>query len=855
MSFALASYIQMDARIFFFALCLYSAMFSSAFSKPVLNPDDPIGFFTTVADKMLQNTFNFGVSNIPVYSNGVFAYTPSVHRLLQLSANIYEASTTNYYPTVFRPIFEMDNLGNIFIIGYTNLISAAGSNSVSGLGDPQLASPYDIASLSNFPNCAPIADFNGLVNVYGVPWIIGAKKGLPNFNEFSMQDVVKVTRKLQVTRPSTNSLPTATNQMYVVSITNSMGVEFWNSYSNSYSNQVQVVVNDNLAVRIMLTNGTVLFSDGQSLGQNYLLCQQTNLSGWPANSFLIPFGTNFTILPDSAYSFSSSQFYYLGGNPTYQATTPTFAPLPQILLQVTNYLQAFILENNHVIDYVHFAGPGSTRNLTSEFQNTNTTAGGGGTAPYYTNLIWSTALDNSGLSLGVLTQIGISAGTIGLNTIFWKDPNAHAEIDGFRHFLNPQNASIYGTQNNFMYSTNLAVQVPYTPSAITYEYDTFQANDPLVHYLKSDLNYFGHEPADPNSLLQTGVHAQDLSAANFSQLPNLGKLNARYLPWGKTFSIGETDEYGVKISAANINQNAYDLSFKDPLMTGSDNWDFPIKGNLPLTTLGQIHRGTPWQTVYLKASDILPETVMIGSLNSNIGTNTWVIWTGNSNISDAELTAPISDRRLLGFLIPLMDTNAPEQLLSVNDSSLAAWSAVLGGLIAITNTTILSTFYHPATNSYSWLTIDPASPAVGQLVVAINSKRAVFTSADGLVGTFESIGDILSTQEITEHSPFLNWNDVNQQKYGISDEVYEAIPAQLLPLLRPDSVGKMIQENGSWNIQFSGSDGFDYELQTSTNLVNWNSVGTFHPVQGHFSLPISPVSNLQEQFYRSILLP
>ena len=69
-----------------------------------------------------------------------------------------------------------------------------------------------------------------------MPWIIGAKKGFPNFNEFSMQDVVKVTRKLQVTRLTTNSPPNATNQMYVISVTNSLGVEFWNSYTNGYTN-------------------------------------------------------------------------------------------------------------------------------------------------------------------------------------------------------------------------------------------------------------------------------------------------------------------------------------------------------------------------------------------------------------------------------------------------------------------------------------------------------------------------------------------------------------------------------------------------------------------------------------------
>jgi hypothetical protein len=161
--------------------------------------------------------------------------------------------------------------------------------------------------------------------------------------------------------------------------------------------------------------------------------------------------------------------------------------------------------------------------------------------------------------------------------------------------------------------------------------------------------------------------------------------------------------------------------------------------------------------------------------------------------------------------------------------------------------------FQPLTNGV--LTIDPDSPAVGELVTAINTTRSDFKNADGLVQTFESIGNILATPQITEQSPYLNWNNVNQQQNGISDEVYEAIPAQLLPLLRPDSVGKLIQINGGWNIQFLGSDGFDYALQTSTDLVNWNSVSTNHPVQGHFIVPISPESNSQGQFYRSLLLP
>jgi hypothetical protein len=336
--FVLSSIEKKSRCVWLFGLYFWLAMFSGAIAKPVLDTGDPLGFFTTVSDKMLRNTFSFGVTNIPVYSNGVFVYTPSVQRLLQLSANIYEASTTNFYPTAFRPIFEHDNLGNVFIIGYTNLSSVSGLNTVSGAGDLQLALPYDINYLLSFPANTPITDANGFVNVYGVPWIIGAKKGFPNFNEFSMQDVVQIFRKLQITRLNTNSPPNATNQLYVFSVTNSLGVEFWNSYTNSYTNQVQVVVNDNLTMQMALTNGTLLLADSFPLTRSVLFSSQMSFNVWPSNMFLVPFATNFPFLVNSAYSFPFTQFYNVAGNPPYQATTPAFLPLPQILLEVTNHL-------------------------------------------------------------------------------------------------------------------------------------------------------------------------------------------------------------------------------------------------------------------------------------------------------------------------------------------------------------------------------------------------------------------------------------------------------------------------------------------------------------------------------------
>jgi hypothetical protein len=754
------------------------------------------------------------LTNIPAYVNGRYVYSSAVHRALQLAANIYDASTNSFYPSVFRPLFRKDQFGNIFVIGYTNLNSGNIPNTVSSQNDIQLSVPFDavtIAALSPGQNII----VSPMDNIYGVPWIIGAKKNLPNFNEFSMQDVVQCTRLLQVTRPNTNSLPTATNQMYLFSVTNSLGVEFWNSYTNGYSNQVQVVVNDYLNMQMVLSNGpTILtFPFGWANPSIFGLNTFTNVTTiWPGRSFVLPLNTNVSYLPNSQYDFFNKQFDYVGNNPnpSFQSITPnSFANLPQMLLQVTNRLQAFMLDGTgtHVIDYVSFAGPQSTRNLNSEIFNTNTAVLS--LDSQYTNLVWSTALDNStstGNPLGIDTQMGISDGSIGYDQTYWKSPpqqvgTPQAEIDGFRHFLNPRYASLYSTPSAYLpYTTNLAVQAPYAPTVATYEYTSWQANDPLVHYMQSDLYFTGSDPQNGSSTIQTGVHQAPVTlSAPLPLLPDLGRVNARYQPWGAT-----TPTVGTGISQQNYDENAFNLAFKDPLMSQSDNWNFPTNKYPTVGWLGRVHRGTPWQTVYLKAHNILAEINPVNPAYGNVGTNTWAIWTGNTaNPVDAANSAPVQDRLLFDLFTTAINDNATRGQLSVNVAAnpadpaagLAAWSALFSGMVALTNTT---TFPLGSPLTYLPVTIQPAGPAgmnstLGKLVQGINDTRTNFVNPDGVKGAFEHIGDIMSVLQLTEASPFLNTNSIilngkvingsQQLLYGISDEMYEWLPQQTLSML------------------------------------------------------------------------
>src|SRR6185369_3020198 len=113
-------------------------------------------------------------------------YFASVHRLLQLAANIQDASTnrfllaagTNslYAPLVFRPLFGRRGT-NIYISGFEEVISAI------ALQDPWVDLTVPALAFSRISESNP----TNRVNVYGIPYVVGAKKGYPNFNELLVQ--------------------------------------------------------------------------------------------------------------------------------------------------------------------------------------------------------------------------------------------------------------------------------------------------------------------------------------------------------------------------------------------------------------------------------------------------------------------------------------------------------------------------------------------------------------------------------------------------------------------------------------------------------------------------------------------
>ena len=293
------------------------------------------------------------------------------------------------------------------------------------------------------------------------------------------------------------------------------------------------------------------------------------------------------------------------------------------------------------------------------------------------------------------------------------------------------------------------MQAPYTPTATVACLTQWEVNDPLVHYLASDLA------------------GSDLTNPPVPQMTPLtfGVLNDRYQPWG-----GKPQFSPTAGDASFEFQNRFNRAIKDPLVSSSDYWIFPANKFPTTGWLGRVHRGTPWQTVYLKSADVLATGGIIP----------WMSWTGNPNPFDAVNDAPVQDRLLFDVFTTAFNDNATRGTLSVNqaagsadpDAGLAAWSAVFSGLVVA-----------GPTNSYTVITpagTNVPNSALGILVSNINYTRANFQSADGLAGVFEHEGDILSVPQLSDLTPFLNPAQTNYN----SDAMYEWLPQQIMSLLR-----------------------------------------------------------------------
>lgn len=739
-----------------------------------LIPWTPADFFTNAADRMFRqlNLKDFmgnliTVTNIPIYEDptqyggkNINYYTPAVHRVLQLAANMYDATTSRFqgggptnYPSVFSPVFRSLN-GVASIVGYQEVSNTA----------PAF---FQYLEVTNFIKTQPQLN-NANINIVGVPWVIGVKKGFPNFNAFATYNDISVTRKLAFTNlQGTAKPPWQTNQLYEFGITNSFGVESWNSYTNTYGRPLRLIVSNFITLTIV-TNlygnppGTQV-SVVQAFGNNVLFTPPTGWPGWAHRDFNLP-DQSFQVPLYALNNYTNANYLNTGVVVPIAPSQWTTSVLPRMWLTYSFELRYVLIDTlaGRVVDFVNQVGTESPLDMTvwlGTYDQNKESVDALGTSPA-TGAIWSTNFTHGTLN-GVISQIEADYNFThpGDNGLGGNPPSATAPNYGaYQAFL-----SNMGGNTGVKYFEDW-----YHPPATIFQSTIWRANDPLVHYMQTDMN--------------TAATNNDTEAAKYSGLfqvvPNppldiRTNLSFSYQPWGGVHEPGGQSQQ---------NGNPYDFDYrvKDPMVQQSDSWDFPTNKFWNVGILGRVHRGTPWQTVYMKPFDL--------------GTQKWTNWNNdnvgytnaNSVQADGQFSRPDQDYSLFDLFTSTMNENATRGQLNVNQTNLAAWSAVLSGVNVLTN--------DPA-NGLVPMTILPAgiysnatpNTPVAQIWQGINNTRSgtnLATGAPFANHEFQQEGDILQTPQLTVASPFLNTNGLSSLTAGgVNDEVMERIPQQIMSLL------------------------------------------------------------------------
>lgn len=763
---------------------------------------DTAGSLVTNSYYLIGDTLvrtNFSITNIQVYALPTSdrpldtdnEYSSTIHRILQLAVNIYDNMTNRgnaypYFPTVIRPLYAKTPT-NLVITNWMVLTNANLLN-LSWRDPKDFFNTNSVGTATNF-------------NFYGQHLIVGAKKGFPNFNELALESYVEVSRKLEVAKTSSGGAVNDTNQMFLVSLVNRWGLEGWNSYTSSYPRPLRLAaeIRSRVFVRDLATNNKIVFArDIPPIANAYV----TNT--WPGStSFQNVVDRTTPLLRDVAYSAAA------GFTATNVVRFSNIEPSPRFQLVTTNDLRFWIIDTteNQIVDFVSFDDLSTVMDISTNLYTTPSAANQmvAGKTVFNENMFWDptpVGPPASGLTVGITNQMAVSSGEIDVDDDVWRayrfnSPDKRGGIAAFRSFIGlPPRA----TDPTIQPSVDTAHQAPFVPTKRMFQLITWQANDPLVHYMAEDLRRPANSDKPVNLRIEEPLPAW-----------NIGRLNDVYHPWGGHPQVDPKND-----------PFAYNVALQDPGVRKSDDWEFPALDIDPrnnprpneyaytypnIGALGRVHRGTPWQTIYLKSMIQYDPNNLV---YTNAHPSVWQAWAGTTG------TYPMNDWRLLDVFTTAPNENAVRGLLSVNQTNRAAWSAVLSGITVGTNRVKTSDLSGlgpneglSPTNTFTAHVIEPGTWQIEKIVDHINMSRnlqfevtanpqpaanprmpwlfTVKTNANTQrpLTVFQSVGDILSAPALSIQSPFLN-NHPRQVQHVWTDRAVEAIPQQILSLLQRD---------------------------------------------------------------------
>jgi hypothetical protein len=790
----------------------------------------PPGTYYRIGDTLVRT--NFSMTNIQVEARNVPAapgmlfmtqneYTPTIHRILQVAANIWDNMNDKnlrpgypYYPTVFVPEFYKTPT-NIIITGFHEAVDSQ----VLASARPWWTFTEVLTNAPGAPGLGTLTNFN----FYGQHLVIGAKKGHPNFNELAMQANVDISRKLSVTKASLTSTNLVnTNQMFLVSMSHRWGMEAWNSYRTNYKGPLSIFAS--VESQVTMRDGTNIVNNPPVFETNITLSTVPAMSltgDWigatqlVVANFEVPFDRFTPILNERSYSTNRFPRFGFTNAP---ANFGPLEPTPKFVLYTTNKVRFWIVDNskNRIIDFVSFDKLATVMDLGREmFKQPNPASGSslvGGRAAVNEEMFWDpTPIGgvNSGFTIGHSNQLAVSSGEIPeADTIaFWRpysarSPDKRGGVTVWRQIVGlPFRTGIDDPDR--VPPQILTHQAPFTPTKSIRWTVSWQVDDPLVHYMHEDLP----------TIEDRKTFAGTLSDTNW----NIGRLNKAYRPWGG--SPNEVPPPG--------DVYAFNVGLKDPGVRTSDDWQFPVSRrevrNNPnntnyfypnIGTLGQVHRGTAWQTLFLKSiywrNPDKVDPVDKGPLRQLLVTpKQWLEQRG------AIGNYPTRDWALLDVFTTAPNENAASGLLSVNQTNTAAWSAVLGGVVvAKTAVTGAQNKPIPADEGFDPVVIEPGSAQMqailrsmleartNQYQVVLNPNQSKSDPNGPYVAmlktnrfgqplpVFEHMGDILNVPALSVQNPYLR-GMLGPYMAGLvnnvwNDQAVEFIPQQILSLLQRD---------------------------------------------------------------------
>jgi hypothetical protein len=359
--------------------------------------------------------------------------------------------------------------------------------------------------------------------------------------------------------------------------------------------------------------------------------------------------------------------------------------------------------------------------------------------------------------------MGIALGNVSVPNSEWRafglatttsETDKQKAIDAFRVFCG------FGPLTTNRIATNLTteMQSPFNPAAKLSVLSSWQANDPIVHYHVTDLRMM--DASTNHQYLKPSQPATNVAPSS------LGRLNDTYSPWGG------------RPNSSYEAPNAYDLALKDPGVTSPDEWQFPTNKLANIGMLGRVHRGTPWQTVYFK-SEAAPIGGPRGWTNQSAD---MVLHVSGQVFSRTHAT---NDWKLADMFTTAIDERTSRGLMSVNQTNMESWSALLSGVTVLSNSVRVPIMGQP--RQYENLFIEPwGSRPFDQSHFALIWSNIYWLQrfpTNFPPRPLKSVGDILQVPQLTVQSPFLNQTG-DQVKWGLDDFAYERIPQQILSLLR-----------------------------------------------------------------------